>query len=246
MRAPETAPRYSLIVPAYNEERLLPRLLDSVNVARTAYAGVGSVEVIVADNSSTDGTASIAAARGARVVSVEKRVIAAARNGGARAARGEILAFIDADSQVHPRTFAEIDSALATGRVVGGATGVTVERWSAGIAVAYAVMLPLVFITGMDTGVVFCRREDFEAMGGYDEDILIAEDVAFLQALRRLGKARGQRLARVTSAKGIASTRKFDEFGDWHFFIVLVAGIKYLWTRDMTGFVDRYWYKPRR
>jgi len=246
MKAPETAPRYSLIVPAYNEERLLPRLLDSVNVARAAYAGAGSVEVIVADNSSTDGTASIAAARGARVVSVEKRVIAAARNGGARAARGEILAFIDADSQVHPRTFAEIDSALATGRVVGGATGVTVERWSAGIAVAYAVMLPLVFITGMDTGVVFCRREDFEAMGGYDEDILIAEDVAFLQTLRRLGKARGQRLARVTSAKGIASTRKFDEFGDWHFFIVLVAGIKYLWTRDMTGFVDRYWYKPRR
>jgi glycosyltransferase involved in cell wall biosynthesis len=246
MRASETAPRYSLIVPAYNEERLLPRLLDSVNVARAAYAGVGSVEVIVADNSSTDGTASIATARGARVVSVEKRVIAAARNGGARAARGEILAFIDADSQVHPRTFAEIDSALATGRVVGGATGVTVERWSAGIAVAYAVMLPLVFITGMDTGVVFCRREDFEAMGGYDEDILIAEDVAFLQALRRLGKARGQRLARVTSAKGIASTRKFDEFGDWHFFIVLVAGIKYLWTRNMTDFVDRYWYKPRR
>jgi glycosyltransferase involved in cell wall biosynthesis len=246
MRASETAPRYSLIVPAYNEERLLPRLLDSVNVARAAYAGVGSVEVIVADNSSTDGTASIATARGARVVSVEKRVIAAARNGGARAARGEILAFIDANSQVHPRTFAEIDSALATGRVVGGATGVTVERWSAGIAVAYAVMLPLVFITGMDTGVVFCRREDFEAMGGYDEDILIAEDVAFLQALRRLGKARGQRLARVTSAKGIASTRKFDEFGDWHFFIVLVAGIKYLWTRNMTDFVDRYWYKPRR
>jgi glycosyltransferase involved in cell wall biosynthesis len=246
MMAPGTAPRYSLIVPAYNEEQLLPRLLDSVNVARSAYAGVGSVEVIVADNSSTDGTASIAAARGARVVSVEKRVIAAARNGGARAARGEILAFIDADSQVHPRTFAEIDSALATGRVVGGATGVTVERWSAGIAVAYAVMLPLVFITGMDTGVVFCRREDFEAIGGYDEDILIAEDVAFLQALRRLGKPRGQRLARVTSAKGIASTRKFDEFGDWHFFTVLVAGIKYLWTRDVTGFVDRYWYKPRR
>ena len=177
---------------------------------------------------------------------MEKRVIAAARNGGARAARGEILAFIDADSQVHPRTFAEIDSALATGHVVGGATGVTVERWSAGIAVAYAVMLPLVFLTGMDTGVVFCRRADFEAMGGYDEDILIAEDVAFLQTLRRLGKARGQRLARVTSAKGIASTRKFDEFGDWHFFIVLVAGIKYLWTRDMSGFVDRYWYKPRR
>jgi glycosyltransferase involved in cell wall biosynthesis len=241
-----TTPRYSVVVPAYNEERLLPRLLDSIDTARTAYAGIGNVEVIVADNSSTDRTASIAAARGARVVSVEKRVIAAARNGGARAARGEILAFTDADSQVHPRTFAEIDSALATGRVVGGATGVTLERWSAGIAVAYAIMLPMVLITGMDTGVVFCRRRDFDAMGGYDENILIAEDVAFLHALRQLGKTRGQRLARVTSAKGIASTRKFDEYGDWHFFTVLAAGIKYLWTRDMTAFVDRYWYKPRR
>lgn len=241
-----TAPRYSMVVPAYNEERLLPRLLDSIDVARNSYSGTGNVEVIVADNSSTDRTASIAAARGARIVSVEKRVIAAARNGGARAARGEILAFTDADSQVHPRTFAEIDSALATGRVVGGATGVTLARWSPGIAVAYAIMLPMGVITGMDTGVVFCRRQDFEAMGGYDESIFIAEDVAFLQALRRLGKARGQRLARVTSAKGIASTRKFDEFGDWHFFTVLGAGVKYLWTRELTGFLDRYWYKPKR
>jgi glycosyltransferase involved in cell wall biosynthesis len=241
-----TAPRYSLIVPAFNEERLLPRLLDSIDVARNAYTGNGEVEVIVADNGSTDRTASIAAARGCRVVDVEKRVIAAVRNGGARAARGEILAFIDADSQVHPRTFLEIDSALATGRAVGGATGVTLERWSAGIAATWMVMISIVLVTGMDTGVVFCRRRDFDAVGGYDESRLVAEDVVFLQALRRLGKSRGQRLMRVTRAKAVASTRKFDEFGEWHMFPLLADGIRCLLTRDLTSFADRYWYKPGR
>jgi len=246
VRTGMTAPRFSMVVPAYNEERLLPRLLDSIDIARAAYAGTGKVEVIVADNSSTDRTASIAAARGCHVVGVDKRVIAAARNGGARIARGEILAFIDADSQIHPRTFTEIDAALATGRVVGGATGVTLERWSAGIAVTWLIMVPMVLVTGMDTGVVFCRKSDFDAVGGYDENVLIAEDVAFLQALRRLGKTRGQRLTRVTRAKGVASTRKFDEFGDWHFFPLFVTGMRYLLTRDFTGFADRYWYKPKR
>ena len=239
-------PRYSLIIPAYNEESLLARLLDSVAVAQASYEQSDAIEVIVADNVSTDSTVKVAEAHGCRVVSVEKRVIAAVRNAGAKAARGEILAFIDADSQVHPRTFLEIDRALATGRVVGGATGVTLERWSPGIFVAYLVMVPVVLVTGFDTGVVFCRRQDFEAIGGYDESRLVAEDVMFLLAMRRLGKSRGQRLARVTSAKAIASTRKFDEFGDWHYIPLFFEGVRHLRGQAPTEFTERYWYKPKR
>ncbi len=239
-------PRYSLVIPAYNEERLLGRLLDSVAVASASYGQPGAIEVIVADNVSTDATTKIAEAHGCRVVSVEKRVIGAVRNAGARVARGEILAFIDADSRVHARTFLEIDRALATGRVVGGATGVTMERWSMGIAVTYAAVVPLLAVTGFDTGVVFCRRRDFEAIGGYDESRLVAEDVIFLLALRRLGKSRGQRLARVTGAKALASTRKFDEFGDWHFFTLAIEGMRHLRGRAPTEFTERYWYKPKR
>jgi len=182
-------PRYSLVIPAYNEERLLGRLLDSIAVARASYRQPDAIEVIVADNLSTDSTRTIADARGCRVVSVEKRIIGAVRNAGAQAARGEILAFIDADSQIHARTFFEIESALATGRVVGGATGVTMERWSLGIAVTYLAIVPMLVVTGLDTGVVFCRRRDFETIGGYDESRLVAEDVIFLLALRRLGEA---------------------------------------------------------
>ena len=239
-------PRFSLVIPAYNEEALLPRLLDSIDLARDAYGDRTAIEVIVADNASTDRTAQIARDRGCRVAAVEKRVIAASRNGGARIAEGEIVAFIDADSQVHPQTFTEMDRALATGRCVGGATGVRLERRSLGLALTYAMVIPLVWLTGIDAGVVFCRRSDFEAIGGYDETRLIAEDVAFLWALRRLGRSRGQRLVRLRRAKAIASTRKFDEFGDWHYFPLMAEGVRHLLRRGETGFTDRYWYKPKR
>jgi glycosyltransferase involved in cell wall biosynthesis len=239
-------PHYSVVIPAYNEEKLLGRLLDSLDVARAAYGNADAIEVIVADNVSTDRTAEIARARGCRVALVEKRVIAAVRNAGARAAVGEHLAFVDADTQVHPQTFVEIDKALATGRVVGGATGATLERRSLGIAMVYLTLVPIALLTGMDTGVVFVRRRDFEELGGYDESRLVAEDVAFLLSLKRLGKTRGQRLKRVTSAKVIVSTRKFDEFGDWHTFSLVSEGLRHFFNGKPTEFTDRYWYKPKR
>lgn len=239
-------PRYSVIIPAFNEERYLPRLLESLAVARNVYGPAEGIEIIVADNASTDGTARVAAERGCRVTRVERRVIAAARNGGAAEARGEILAFVDADMRVHPETFRAIDRAIATGRVVAGATGVRLERMSLGLALTFITMIPMVWLTGMDTGVVFCRREDYLAVGGYDENRLVAEDVAFLLALRRLGWGRGQRLARLRGAKAIASTRKFDEFGDWHYFGLMLEGVRHLRGQGGTAFTDRYWYRPNR
>ena len=82
--------QHSLIIPAYNEAALLPLPLVTVDAARARYrAGPDRVEVIVANDASSDATAELAAQRGARVVSVEKRVIADAPNGGARhSARG--------------------------------------------------------------------------------------------------------------------------------------------------------------
>ncbi len=73
----------------------------------------------------------------------------------------------------------------------------------------------------MDTGMVFCRREDFAEVGGYDERQKFGEDVSFLLALRKLGKQRRQCLRRATSVKAVASTRKFDEYGEWYYFRLL-------------------------
>jgi glycosyltransferase involved in cell wall biosynthesis len=241
--------KFSIIIPAYNEEQYLPRLLDSIEVARSNYlGGAEAVEVIVADNDSGDRTAEIAAARGARVVKVEKRRIAAARNGGGHAARGEIVCFIDADSAVHPQTFNAIERTIAAGRYIGGSTGLTLERKSFGLLVTYCLGAPLVLLTGMDSGVVFCRREDFEAVGGYDESYMYAEDLLFLMALRRLGKTRGQRLTRLPEVRALGCTRKFDQFGDWHYFGMLIHAIKSLITGNWHDqkLADRYWYKSGR
>jgi len=237
--------KFSVIIPAYNEEQYLPRLLDSIEVARAGYSGgPAEIEVIVADNDSTDRTAEVAAAHGARVIKVEKRRIAAARNGGARAACGEILCFIDADSAVHPQTFDAIDRAMKDGRYISGATGVVLERKSLGLMITYCLMMPMVLLTGIDTGVVFCRREDFETVGGYDETRMYAEDVIFPLALRRLGRARGQRLTRLPQVKALGSTRKFDQFGDWHYFWMFGHAFKSLITRNWHDekLAERYWY----
>jgi len=68
MSSENGSPDISLVIPAWNEAAYLPRLLDSVDVARKQYrGGVARIEVIVADNDSTDETPQIAAARGCRV-----------------------------------------------------------------------------------------------------------------------------------------------------------------------------------
>jgi glycosyltransferase involved in cell wall biosynthesis len=241
-------PAISIVIPAYNEAQLLPRLLDTIDAARDRFAGGrDQIEVIVADNGSTDATAAIAHARGCIVAPVETRMIAAARNGGAAVATAPILCFVDADMQIHADTFNAIATAMGDPRYVGGATGVTMERWSAGIALTYAMILPLVWLTNMDTGVVFMRRADFMHTGGYPEGRHYAEDVAFLWKLIRLGRSRGQRMTRLRSRKSIASTRKFDKHGDWHYFWLMPGlAIGTLRPRFSGSAKARaYWYDDR-
>jgi glycosyltransferase involved in cell wall biosynthesis len=241
--------RISLVIPAHNEERYLPRLLDSVEVARERWRhDAHSFEVIVADNASTDGTAKVARERGCRVVLVEERRIATVRNGGASIAAGEILCFVDADSEIHPDTFNAIEDSLATGKIVAGATGVRMERWSLGIAVTYAIFMPMVWLTRMDTGVVFCRRDDFDAIGGYDQRRFFAEDVQLLWDLRKIGRRRKQRLIRLRTVKALGSTRKFDVHGDWHYISDLFALVPkmLLSPRATSDFANKYWYGEQR
>jgi glycosyltransferase involved in cell wall biosynthesis len=246
---PDRGPRFSLIIPAYNEEAYLPVLLDSVSAARARYeGGPDDIEVVVADNASTDATADLARSGGCRVVREDRRIIAAVRNSGARNARGQVLVFVDADNSMHPDTFNAIDKSLLTGKVIAGASGVNMQRMSLGIAVTYALMVPLVWLTRMDTGVVFCRREDFEAIGGYNEDLLFAEDVQLLWDLMRLGRKKGQKLTRIRSVKATFSTRKFDKHGDWHWLGLMfrfIYGIVFA-KSSMDKFARIYWYGNQR
>ena len=91
----ERHPHISVVIPAYNEEKFLPLCLESLR--NQDYAG--DYEIIVVDNASTDNTAKVALAMGAKVVYENKRSPACARQRGLEEAKGDIVAFIDADTQ---------------------------------------------------------------------------------------------------------------------------------------------------
>ncbi len=182
------------------------------------------------------------------MVEVPERRIATVRNRGAAAAAGSLLTFVDADMRIHPDTFNAIDRAMTSGRVVAGATGVTLERWSLGIALTYALLVPWVILLRMDTGVVFCNHSDFDSIGGYDERRLFGEDVQLLWDLKQVGRERRQRLTRLRPVKALASTRKFDQHGDWHYFPLIFRLLPLMLgspsaTNDL---VQRYWYGDGR
>ena len=258
MHLTDNLPRISLVIPAWNESALLPRLLETVETARQQYrGGPEQIEVIVADNSSTDDTAAIAEGRGHRVVSVARRCIAAARNGGAAVASGELVAFADADFRIDRETFNFISQVMARPGIVGGATGLTMERWSVGIRATWYLIMPPLWLLGLDGGVWFCRRCDFQAIGGYNEAVKAGEDVRFLTALKRLGRSRKPRerlvnrfLARtlgMTPPIVTNSTRKFDIHGDWHMFrdALFILPRLVFGRRVVEEYVDRYFYEGR-
>ena len=174
-------------------------------------------------------------------------MIAAVRNGGAAVAEASILAFVDADARIHPETFNAIDDAMSSGRYVAGASGVELERLSVGIAVTYAVLVGFVWLAGMDTGVTFYRRDAFEDIGGYRETMLFAEDIRILFDHRRWGWRHGMRLTRTRHAKAVFSTRKFDEYGDWHYVTRMIT-LPFRWLvlrRSAERLVRQYWYDVR-
>lgn len=178
----------SIVIPAYNEARLIGGTVRAMHAAATATGE--PYEIVVVDDASTDGTAAIAAALGARVVTVACRQIAAVRNAGARAARGRRLVFIDADTVAPAETLRAALQALGAGAVGGGARDVRFDGrlpWYAHVAVA--TVLGVFRATGMTFGCfMFASREAFDAVGGFDETLFAAEEVAFSRAMRRLGR----------------------------------------------------------
>ncbi|MBQ3922473.1 MAG: glycosyltransferase family 2 protein [Spirochaetales bacterium] len=113
---------FSVIVPAHNEEQYIGKCLQAIRTAEEQTES-GSVQIIVVANRCTDKTAEIAAQYGAEVIENQDKCIASIRNAGAKAATGEILVTVDADTCIAPETFTEIRTLLESGRYIGGGAG---------------------------------------------------------------------------------------------------------------------------
>ena len=238
--------RFSVVVPAHNEELLLPRGLAAI--AAAAERTPGEVEVIVVANRCTDATVTLAGDTGAVVVESDARNISAVRNAGAAVATGDVVVTIDADCVMSPATFREIERALATGRYVGGATKVRPERMSPGIRATIAVVEITMFVTRLGGGMFWCPRADFDAIGGFDENLLVAEDLDFARRLRAHGRRTRRRFIVLRTAPIVSSCRKFDRFGDWHMFGMALQAreIRAVLKGTDTAWVDRYFFDFNR
>ena len=173
--------RFSIRIPARNEERCLPGCLESIKAAAQPFPD--QVEVIVAVNRCTDRTEEIAVAHGAQVVHDESRNLAKIRNVAARAATGEVIVTIDADSRMSANILMETDRLLGSGKYIGGGVLVWPERWSPGIIVTGLLLGAIMLRHRVSGGLFWCLREDFEAIGGFNENWVSVEDLDFAKRL---------------------------------------------------------------
>ncbi len=208
--------RFSIVIPAHNEECFIGRCLDSISRASVPYST--QVETIVVLNRCTDSTEKIARDWGARTITNEDKNLAKIRNAGAKKATGEILLTIDADSWMTSNMLVEIDRALQSGKYIGGGVPIWPERMSAGIFFSVSLLAFFIILSGLSGGLFWCHRRDFDAIGGFNENLLVAEDLEFAKRLKNYGRIQNKKFITLRNASIRTSCRKFDHFGDWFIF----------------------------
>ncbi|MEK6324050.1 MAG: glycosyltransferase [Acidobacteriota bacterium] len=177
----------SFIVPAYNEEALIGRTLEALN--RAAQNLGEPYEIVVANDGSTDQTAAISQTHGARVVTVNRRQIAATRNEGARESTGDKLIFVDADTVVGNEVVRAAIDAMDHGAAGGGSAVNFDGRLPRYAELTFPMMVRIFRATGFACGCfLFCTRRAFDAAGGFDEKLFASEEITMSRALKRQGR----------------------------------------------------------
>ncbi len=210
----EKAPELSIIIPTLNEAERIGATIESV---RQSAGTPGSVEIIIADGGSSDGTRRIAAAHGARVT------LASGPHGGrgpqlncgAGLARSERLLFLHADTLLPPDYLEQVKQVLADDRVVLGAFRFQLDQSGGGLLlrlVEVAVHLRCaLFRLPFGDQAMFMRTCDFRRLGGF-APIPLMEDVDLVHRARshfRGGKVRVLKQAAITSARRWIATGVF-------------------------------------
>jgi glycosyltransferase involved in cell wall biosynthesis len=186
--------KISIIVPAFNEEKFLGNCLLSLREQEFK-----DFEIIVVDNNSTDKTVEIAKKFGAILVSEKKQGVAFARNKGAKVAKGEVLAFTDADTILPKNWLSRIKKEFEKDKELV-AFGGSCEFYSGPISARLAskfLLKPFLILDKFFSGgfnLMGCnmaiKREAFLRVGGFNENLKLNEDVEISYRLREIGKVK--------------------------------------------------------
>ena len=202
--------KISVIVPAYNEEKLLGASLRSIREAMEAFTSVGwQAELIVCNNNSTDRTAEIAAAAGATVVFEPINQIGRARNCGAAAATGDWFIFVDADSNPSRALFADVADAIQSGRYLAGGSTVRLDAFhpvmTFGSFFWNAISRCKKWVAG---SFIFCEAKAFLEIGGFNTEFYVAEEINLSNRLKALAKQRKSKVKILSRHPLVTSARK--------------------------------------
>jgi glycosyltransferase involved in cell wall biosynthesis len=211
--------KISVIVPAFNEEKLIGASLQSMRAAMESFVQRGwETELIVCDNNSTDRTAELARAAGAKVVFEPVNQIARARNTGAAAATGDWFVFVDADSHPSPELISEVADCIARGGCIGGGCTVQLDerhRMAEFLTMGWNMLSRARrWVAG---SFIFCQRTAFETVGGFSNELFASEEIDFSIKLNKLAKADGRRVIILHRHPLVTSARKLKLYsrGEW-------------------------------
>ncbi len=203
--------RLAVVVPAHDEAGELPRTLDGL---RGHLEVLGrAFELVVVDNASTDATAEVARAHGARVVAEPHRQISRVRNTGAAHTEGDCLLFVDADTwptrELLEAALAELDAGACGGGALVAMEALPnrVYRW--GLRAWNALAARFSLAAGC---FVFARRDAFEAIGGFDERYYAGDEVILSRRLKRWGRQHGRAFVVLREPAVYTSVRKAHWF----------------------------------
>jgi glycosyltransferase involved in cell wall biosynthesis len=240
--------KVSVIVPAYNEERLLAGSLAATRDAMRAFGEAGwESELIVCDNNSTDRTAEIARAAGAMVVFEPQNQIARARNAGAAQASGDWLLFVDADSYPSIELLRDTVAAIGSGRcLAGGATQATDSR-DATFRWSMALWNRLSRAARWGAGAfIFCEARAFRELGGFSEELYASEEIDLFRRLKRRARRDGRAIVILHRHPLRTSDRKWRLYtaGEFFRFLLKLLFFGHRTVRDRSA--CHAWYDGRR
>ena len=221
--------KLSFVIPAWNEELLIGKTIDSIRSSAKSY----EYEIIVADDNSDDRTAELAVTLGAAVVRCSNRQI-----DGAAVATGDVLIFVDADTTISEAVVHETVEAIRGGAIAGG----SFPMFAGPIPILASVLMPILrilfrFLRVAAGAYMFCTTESFAKAGGFDPKFFAAEEVHLSKKLHKEGPFT------TINARVMTSGRKFRTHSSFEILttllLVSIPGIRQIRKRKKLWYGDR-------
>lgn len=235
-------PLYSIVIPAFNEEDFLPKTLHAVKKAMGTVAHIG--EIVVVNNNSTDNTAEIAEKHGAKVVFEKKNQIATARNSGAKAAKGQYIIFLDADTSITSDILNKALNLMQKGAAGGGITVQFDSKLSKSSDFFLALWNKFSKTFKIAAGCfIFCEKKAFDDFGGFNEKLYASEELYFCLALKKWAKKHKKEVIIIHDISIISSARKFHWYKAsdmWKLIFIVIFLPFFGFSKKLT---QKWWYE---